>query len=79
MGDIAEFTVYDLRRTCRGLLTAAGVPGHIAELCLNHKLKGIEDVYDRYNYFDEREKALTKMTELVEPAINVASEARLKG
>lgn len=73
MGDIAEFTVHDLRRTCRSLLAAAGVPGHVAERCLNHKLKGIEGVYDRYDYFNERKEALTKVAELVEPAINGVS------
>ncbi|MBS9405615.1 site-specific integrase [Halomonas sp. TRM85114] len=70
MGDIAEFTVHDLRRTCRSLLAAVGVPGHVAERCLNHKLKGVEGIYDRYDYFDERKEALTKVAELVEPAIN---------
>ncbi|WP_148252202.1 tyrosine-type recombinase/integrase [Aidingimonas lacisalsi] len=70
MGNIAEFTVHDLRRTCRSLLAAAGVPGHIAERCLNHKLKGVEGIYDRYDYFEERKQALTKVAELVEPAIS---------
>ncbi|MGM1051044.1 MAG: tyrosine-type recombinase/integrase [Pseudomonadota bacterium] len=70
MGGIAEFTVHDLRRTCRSLLAAAGVPGHVAERCLNHKLKGIEGIYDRHDYFDERKKALAKVAALVEPAIN---------
>nr|WP_299244227.1 site-specific integrase [uncultured Halomonas sp.] len=76
MGDIAEFTVHDLRRTCRSLLAAAGVPGHIAERCLNHKLKGVEGIYDRHDYFDERKGALTKVATLVAPAINGAPKAR---
>lgn len=42
MGGVAQFTVHDLRRTCRSLLAAEGVPGHVAERCLNHKLKGVE-------------------------------------
>nr|WP_299379704.1 site-specific integrase [uncultured Halomonas sp.] len=70
MGDIAEFTVHDLRRTCRSLLAAAGVPGHVAERCLNHKLKGIEGIYDRYDYFEERKQALAKVAVLVESVIN---------
>lgn len=78
MGDLAEFTVHDLRRTCRSLLAAAGVPGHIAERCLNHKLKGIEGIYDRYDYFEERKEALTKVAELVEPAIDGVLTARSK-
>ena len=78
MGDIAEFTVHDLRRTCRSLLAAAGVPGHVAERCLNHKLRGIEGVYDRHDYFDERKEALAKVAVLVEPAINTASSGYLE-
>ncbi|UXZ53952.1 integrase arm-type DNA-binding domain-containing protein [Halomonas sp. 7T] len=70
MGDLAEFTVHDLRRTCRSLLAAAGVPGHVAERCLNHKLKGVEGIYDRYDYYEERKQALIKVAELVEPSIN---------
>ena len=70
MGDIAEFTVHDLRRTCRSLLAAAGVPGHVAERCLNHKLRGIEGIYDRHDYFEERKEALEKVAALVAPAIN---------
>jgi len=65
MGDIAEFTVHDLRRTCRSLMASTGVPGHVAERCLNHKLKGVEGIYDRYDYFDERREALTKVEGLV--------------
>jgi len=58
---IAHFTVHDLRRTCRSLLAAEGVPGHVAERCLNHKLKGVEGIYDRYDYLDERREALCKV------------------
>lgn len=74
MGNIAEFTVHDLRRTCRSLLSAASVPGHIAERCLNHKLKGVEGTYDRYDYFDERREVLGRAEELVAPAIDHLSD-----
>ncbi|MCQ8865162.1 integrase, partial [Escherichia coli] len=42
MGNIEYFTVHDLRRTCRSLLASLSVPPHVAERCLNHKLKGVE-------------------------------------
>ncbi|WP_163578031.1 site-specific integrase [Halomonas faecis] len=50
----------------------------IVERCLNHKPKGTEGVYDHHDYFEERNEALTKVAELVEPAINGAPKARLK-
>lgn len=58
MGDMPHFTVHDLRRTCRTLLAKQGKPGHVAERCLNHKLKGIEGIYDQYDYLEERKGAL---------------------
>ncbi|WP_349304471.1 hypothetical protein [Pseudoalteromonas rubra] len=60
---VPHFTVHDLRRTCRSLLASNGVAGHIAERCLNHKLKGVEGVYDRYDYLDGRREALEVMAE----------------
>jgi len=70
MGELEHFTVHDLRRTCRSLLAAQGVPGHVAERCLNHKLKGVEGIYDRYDYFDERKIALNQIAKTVDPVIN---------
>jgi integrase len=67
---VEHFTVHDLRRTCRSLLSKERVPRDIAERCLNHKLKGVEGVYDRYDYFDERKDALNIISELIEPIIN---------
>ena len=69
MGDMEHFTVHDLRRTCRSLLAAQGTPGHVAERCLNHKLKGVEGIYDRYDYFDERLKAFDKLAETVKEIV----------
>ena len=67
---VAHFTVHDLRRTCRSLLAESGVPGHVAERCLNHKLKGVEGIYDRYDYLDERRKALELINKNLCPLIN---------
>lgn len=61
MGDIEYFTVHDLRRTSRSLLASLSVPPHVAERCLNHKLKGVEGIYDRYDYFEERKEAFQRV------------------
>ena len=52
------FCIHDFRRTARTHLAALGVAPHVAERCLNHKLKGIEGIYNRHDYFDERRAAL---------------------
>lgn len=70
MGDFVHFTVHDLRRTCRSLLASLGVPGHVAERCLNHKLKGVEGIYNRHDYFDERKEALNQLAQKLAPIIN---------
>lgn len=67
LGDagIKHFVVHDLRRTCRTLLGMNKVPPHIAEKCLNHKLKGVEGIYDHYDYFEERKEALEVLAEQI--------------
>ncbi|WP_293269027.1 site-specific integrase [Neptunomonas sp.] len=72
MGDagVDEFSPHDLRRTCRTLMAAEKVPGHVAERCLNHKLKGVEGIYDRYDYLEERKEALQVIANLVAPIVN---------
>lgn len=71
---IEHFTVHDLRRTCRSLLASEGVPGHVAERCLNHKLKGVEGIYDRYDYLDERRDALERIAKKLAPMINPSAK-----
>src|SRR5262249_23321532 len=51
---IAAFTLHDLRRTCRTGLGRLKIPPHIAERVLNHAQPGIEGVYDRHAYLDEK-------------------------
>ncbi|MDR3221883.1 MAG: tyrosine-type recombinase/integrase [Candidatus Accumulibacter sp.] len=63
--DVPHFTIHDFRRTARTHLAALGVDPHIAERCLNHKLKGVEGIYNRHDYFDERKKALNEWARLL--------------
>lgn len=67
---LEHFTVHDLRRTCRSLLASLGVPSHIAERCLNHKLKGVEGIYNRHDYLNERREAFEKLACILTPIIN---------
>lgn len=59
------FTLHDFRRTARTHLEALGTPPHIAERCLNHKIKGVEGVYNRHDYFQERKVALQAWADLL--------------
>lgn len=54
-----DFVVHDLRRTMRSQLSALGVGFAVAERCLNHKLPGQGEIYDRHDFLDQRRHALT--------------------
>ncbi|WP_218397571.1 tyrosine-type recombinase/integrase [Alteromonas lipotrueae] len=56
-----HFTIHDLRRTCRSRLSQLKTVSNVAEKCLNHKIKGVEGVYDQWGYFDERTEALNTL------------------
>lgn len=62
---LEPFTIHDLRRTARTQLAGLGVPPHVAEKVLNHRLKGVEGRYDRYDYFEERKVALSQWAALL--------------
>ena len=68
---IEHFTIHDLRRTCRSLLASLGVQGHIAERCLNHKLKGVEGIYNRHDYLEDRREALNLLSDQISPLIDI--------
>ena len=55
---IDDFTLHDLRRTCRTGLARLKVPPHIAERVINHTPDTIIGTYDHYEYRDEKRSAL---------------------
>lgn len=55
---IRRFTPHDLRSTMKSHMRKLGVDRDISEMCLNHKLKGVEGIYDQYTYYSERRAAL---------------------
>lgn len=56
--EVRRFTPHDLRSTMKSHMRALGVPRDISEMCLNHKLAGVEGVYDVHSYYTERRAAL---------------------
>jgi integrase len=73
---VSRFTPHDLRSTMKLHMRALGVPRDISEMCLNHKLSGVEGIYDRHTYFEERREALENWAAFGE-ARKTASDARL--
>jgi integrase len=60
---IAEFTLHDLRRTCRTGLARLKIAPHIAERVLNHAQEKIPGTYDTHDYLEEKREALDKWAE----------------
>lgn len=66
MPDVPPFTIHDLRRTARTHLAELGIDPVVAERCLNHKIKGVEGIYNRHDYFKERQEALNRWANLLD-------------
>jgi integrase len=62
---VMDWTLHDLRRTARTLMSKSGVPPYVAEKCLGHVVGAIERTYDRYAYLDEKRSAFDKLAKQV--------------
>ncbi len=62
---IAPWVLHDLRRTARSLMARAGVRSDVAERVLGHVLPGVEGIYDRHSYREEKADALAKLAGLI--------------
>jgi len=60
-----RWVLHDLRRTARSLMARAGVRPEIAERVLGHAIPGVEGVYDRHHYGEEKARALEQLAGLV--------------
>jgi integrase len=76
---VRRFTPHDLRSTMKSHMRALGVPRDISEMCLNHKLSGVEGIYDQHTYFDERKEALEKWARFLMDCEAGRNEAPISG
>jgi integrase len=67
---IEPWVIHDLRRTAKSLMARAGVLPHISERVLGHVIKGVEGIYDRHEYKDEKADALRKLAGLIALIVN---------
>ena len=51
-------------------MSRAGVRPDIAERILGHVMGGVEGIYDRHQYDDEKARALTGLAALIEKIVN---------
>jgi integrase len=67
---LPRWTLHDLRRTARSLMSRAGVPSDHAERCLGHVLPGVRGTYDRHEYLAEKRKAFEALRVAIERIVN---------
>jgi integrase len=63
--DMPRWTLHDLRRTGRSLMSRAKVPSDHAERALGHVMGGVRETYDRYEYVEEKREALLRLSNLL--------------
>lgn len=56
--EMEDWVPHDFRRTINSHMSRLGVRPDIVERVLGHKLKGIEGVYGRYDFLEQRREAL---------------------
>ena len=74
VGNLPRWTLHDLRRTARSLISRTGVRPDIAERVMGHAIKGVEGVYDRHSYRDEKADALKRLAGLLDTILNQPGE-----
>jgi integrase len=67
---VMGWTLHDLRRTARSLMSRAGVNADVAERCLGHVISGVRGTYDRHAYFDEKRDAFEALAALIDRIVN---------
>ena len=64
------WTLHDLRRTARSLMSKAGLAADHAERCLGHAIGGVRGTYDRHDYRPEMQHAYEALAAQIERIIN---------
>lgn len=67
---VTGWTLHDLRRTARSLMSRAGVNSDHAERCLGHVIAGVRGTYDRHAYHDEKRLAFEALAAQVVRVLN---------
>jgi integrase len=64
-----RWTMHDLRRSSRTMLSKAKVDFFVAEAILGHKIPGVAGVYQRDDFTEEMTAALVKLAEYIESTV----------
>jgi integrase len=72
---LPNWTLRDLRRTARSLMSRAGVRGDHAERCLGRLMPGVRAVYDPYEYLEDKRDAFNKLAAVIKGIVHPSEAA----
>jgi integrase len=67
---VTGWTLHDLRRTARSLMSRGGVNSDHAERCLGHVIAGVRGTYDRHEYHAEKQRAFETLAMQIDLIVN---------
>jgi integrase len=72
-----DWVLHDLRRTLRSGLARLGFPSEVGKKVINHKLTGMDAVYDQYEYLPQRRRALMAWADYVESLLTESDKTNI--
>ena len=75
--DMPGWVIHDLRRTARSLMSRAGVGNDIAERVLGHRIAGVQGIYNRHDYEDEKADALRRLAALIDKIVHPPADTNI--
>jgi integrase len=70
---LPRWTLHDLRSTAKTLMVRAGVRPDISERVLGHVIPGVEGIYDRHDYLEEKRHAVERLATMIDRIVNSAA------
>jgi integrase len=67
---LEHWTQHDLRRTARSLMSRVGISVDHAERCLGHVIGGVRGVYDRHEFYAEKQRAYEALAAEIDRIVN---------
>ena len=74
---IEGWTAHDLRRTARTLMSRLNIKAIVREKVLNHAQNGVQSVYDRYDYLQEKADALNKLANEIDRILGIKHDEKV--
>ncbi len=71
---LEHWTFHDLRRTVRTHMSRIGISSEIAARVANHTPQGVEAVYDRHGYLEEKRGALDRWARVLETILHPSDD-----